>query len=137
MDVPSGSDLSELEKDDEFTWHSFHVKGWEAQDFEGNAPMDTNNSTGQAVPFTWILLEIQSTMNLIANPNMLLNIKKVREKDAIRVHCNSRVKIVYRVGDLPGYGTVWRKLTVIANILSMSRAKNNFGSLSTARAEMF
>ena len=65
-------------------------------------------------------------MDLIANPKMLVNIRKVRGEDAIRVHCNSRVKIVDRVGDLPGYGTVWYKPTRIANILSMSRAKNNF-----------
>ena len=53
---------------------------------------------------------------------MLLNIRKVRRKDAIRVHCNSAVNVVDRVGDLPGYGTVWYEPIGIANILSMSRA---------------
>ena len=57
---------------------------------------------------------------------MLLNIRKVRVKDAIRVHYNSVVKIVDRVGDLPGYRTVWYKPTGIVNILSMSRATKKF-----------
>ena len=47
------------------------------------------NTTGRAVPFIWILLESQSTVDLIANPRMLLNIRKVRSEDAICVHCNS------------------------------------------------
>ena len=73
---------------------------------------------------------------MIANPKMLVNISKVQGKDAIRVHCNIRVKILDRVGDLSGYGTVWYKPTGIANILLMSRARN-FGLSSTARVEIF
>ena len=63
---------------------------------------------------------------MIANPKMLVNISKVQGKDAIRVHCNIRVKILDRVGDLSGYGTVWYKPTGIANILLMSRATKKF-----------
>ena len=69
--------------------------------------MVMHNKTGRAVPLTWLLLDIQSMVDLIANPIMLLNISKVRREDAICMHCNSRVKVVDRVGDLPGYGTVW------------------------------
>ena len=68
--------------------------------------MDTQNATGQVVPLTWNLPGSQSTMNLIANPKMFVNIRNVHGKDAILVHCNSRFNIVDRVGDLPGYGTV-------------------------------
>ena len=85
-----------------------------------------HNATGRAVPLAWLLLDSQLTVDLIANSKMLLNIRKVRSEDAIRVHCNSGVKVVDRVGDLPGYGTVWYELTGIANILSMSRATKNF-----------
>ena len=38
-------------------------------------------------------------------------------KDTILVHCNSAVNIVDRVGDLPGYRTVWYKPIGIANTL--------------------
>ena len=78
------------------------------------------------VPLTWLLIVSQLTVDLIANPNMLLNIRKVRGEDAIRVHFNSGVKIVDRVGDLPGYGTVWYEPTGIANTLSMSRETKKF-----------
>ena len=84
------------------------------------------NNTGQAVPLTWLLLDSQSAVDLIANPRMLLNIMRVRSEDAIRVQCNSGVKVVDKIGDLPGYGTFWYEPTGIANSLSMSRAKNKF-----------
>ena len=85
-----------------------------------------HNATGSAVPLTWLLLDSQSTVYLIANENMLVNIRKVRGEDAIRVHYNSGVKLVDRVGDLCGYGTFWYKPTGIANILFMLRAMKKF-----------
>ena len=57
---------------------------------------------------------------------MLLNRTKLRGKYAIRLHRNSGVKIVDRVGDLPGYDTGWYEPTGIAIILSMSRATKQF-----------
>ena len=52
------------------------------------------------MPLTWLLLNSKSTMDLIEDTNMLVNIQKVQGKNAIRVHCNIRVKIMYWVGDL-------------------------------------
>ena len=137
VDVLSGTDFSELGEDNEFMWHQLHVKGWVVQDFEGNAPVAMHNATGWAVPLTWILLNSQLTVDLIANPKMLMNIRKVRGKDAIRVHCNSRVKIVDRVGYLHGYGTVWYEPTKIANILSMLRATKKFWVVFDSEGENF
>ena len=57
---------------------------------------------------------------------MLVNIRKVQGEDAIRVHCNSGVKIMDRVGDLPCYGNVWYEPTGISNVLSMSRTTKKF-----------
>ena len=85
-----------------------------------------HNATGRAVSLTFILLDSQFTVDLIANPKMILNIRKLQGKDAIRVHYNREIKIMDRVGDLPGYGTVWYKPTGISNIISMSRATNKF-----------
>ena len=85
-----------------------------------------HNDTRQAMPLTWFLLESQLTVDLIANPRMLLKNRRVRRKEAIRVHCNSGVKVVDRIGDLPGYGTVWYEPTGIVNILSMLRATKKF-----------
>ena len=88
--------------------------------------MAIQDATGRAVPLMWLLIDSQSTVDLISNPKMLLNISKVRDEDAIWVHCNSGFKIVDRVGDLLGSGTVWYEPTGIANILSMSRATKKF-----------
>ena len=52
VDVLSGTDFSELGEEDEFTWHQFHVNIWGVQDFEGHAPVATQNATGRAVPLT-------------------------------------------------------------------------------------
>ena len=57
---------------------------------------------------------------------MIVNISTVQGEDVIWVHCSSGVKIVNRIGNLPGYGTVLYELTGIANILSMSRATKKF-----------
>ena len=126
VDVQSGIYFSDLGEDDKYTWHQFHVKGWGAQDFEGHTPVAMHNSTRRAVPLTWILLKSQSTVDLIENPRILVNIRKVWVEDAIRVHFNNGFKIVERVGDLPGYGTVWYEPTGIANVFSMSRATKKF-----------
>ena len=53
-----------------------------------------HNATGRAVPLTRLLLNSQLTVDLIANPRMLLKIRKVQSKDAIRIHCSSGVKVV-------------------------------------------
>ena len=96
-----------------------------------------NNDTGRAVPLTWILLDSQSTVDLIANPRMLIYIRRVQSEDAIRVHCNSGVKVVDRIGELHGYGTVWYEPTGIANILSMSRATNKFRVIFDSEGGVF
>ena len=122
LDSTSGVYCREMGECNKFTWHQFHVEGWGAREFEGHAPGTIHNKTGRAVPLTWLLLDIQPTVGLIAKKNMLVNIRTVRGKDSISVHCKNNAKIVDRVGDLTSYVTIWYKPTGIANILSMSRA---------------
>ena len=69
--------------------------------------MVMHKNTGWAVPLKWILLDSQSTVDLITNPRMLLNIRRVRSEDAILVHCNSGVKVADSIGNLPDYKNVW------------------------------
>ena len=57
-----------------------------------------HNDTGRAVPLTWLLLDSQSTVDLIAKQKMLLNIRRVLIENAICVHCNSGVKVMDRIG---------------------------------------
>ena len=137
VDVQSGIDFSGLGEDNEFAWHQFHVEVWVSQDFEVHALVDMHNATGRAVPLIWLLLDSQLTVDLIANPKMLVNIKKVRGKDTIRVHCNSRVNIVDSIGDLLGYGTVYYEPTGTANILSMSRAMRKYRFVFDSESRIF
>ena len=99
---------------------------WGAQDFEGHGTVALHNNTSSALLLKWILLNSQRTVDLIANANILVNIWTVRDEDAIRVHFNSRVKLVNQACDLPRYGTVWYKATGIENILSMSRMNRRY-----------
>ena len=121
-----GTDFSDMGEGKKFTCHQFHVKGWGAQEFEGHAPVVMHNTTGCAVPLIWILLNSQLAVDLFAISKMLVNIRRMQGEDSKRVHCNSGVKIVDKVGDLPGYRTIWYKPTGIANILLMLRATKKF-----------
>ena len=83
---PLGTDFSELGEDDEFTCHQSHVEGWGARDFEGHEMVVMHNNTGQKLPLTCLLLDSQSTVDLITNSRMLLNIRRVQSEDTICVH---------------------------------------------------
>ena len=67
MDSTSGIDFSDMGEGNKFTWHQFHVEVWGAQDFEVHAPVTMHNNTGRSVPLTWLLLNSQSTVDLIKN----------------------------------------------------------------------
>ena len=121
-----GGDFRELGEGDKFTWHQFHIHNWGARYFKGHALVTMHNNTGHAVPLTWILLNSQLTVELIANAEMLVNISTEQGKDSIRVYCNNGVNIVEGFGNLPGYVTAWYKPTGIANILTMSKAMKKF-----------
>ena len=76
-------------------------------------------SKGSAVIKDWILLNIQSTVDVFYNAQLLRNIRKFNR--TLDIHCNAGVVSTDMVGDLPGYGTVWYHPTGTANILSLSR----------------
>ena len=66
VDQTLGADFSEMGEGNDFTWYQLHVKGWVAQDFLVHATVNMHNNTGRAVPLTWILLDSQLTVDLIA-----------------------------------------------------------------------
>ena len=88
--------------------------------------MCMHKNTGHAVPTTWLLLDSQSMVDLIAKPKMLVNIRPVRDEDSMRVHCNSSSKLINQVGELPGYGTVCYKPTSIVNAILVSRVASKY-----------
>ena len=115
-DHTSRTYFSDPGEDNEFTWHQFHVEGWGARYFEGHTSVSMHNTTSHVLPLTWLFLDSQLTVDLIASAKMLVKIRKVWVEDAIRVHCNCGINIVNRVGDVPGYGTAWYEPTGFANV---------------------
>lgn len=71
---------------------------------------------------SWILLDIQSTMDLLFNPKFLKNIRQVDEKLVVR--CDTGKIRTSLVGILPGYSTIWYYEDGIANILSLYRVSS-------------
>ena len=57
------------------------------------------------IPDSCILLHSQSTIEVFKNKKLLKNICDA--KKALSLHCNAGISMVNKVGDLPGYGTVW------------------------------
>ena len=70
---------------------------------------------------TWVLLDNQSTVDVFFNESLLENI--CDSVSSLDLHCNAGMATVNKVGDFPGYGTVWFHPGGIANILSLARVK--------------
>ena len=94
------------------------------EDYEGFTLVQdvTCNMNDKArIPDSWILLDSQSTVDVFMNKILLKNIRD--EKTTLSLNCNAGISIESKVGDLPGYGTVWFYEDGIANILSLNNVK--------------
>mgnify|MGYP002809603031 CR=1 FL=1 len=73
---------------------------------------------GFIIPEWWVLLDNQSTVNLVMNKKLLTNIRKA--KHSMRVACNAGMVHTDLIGDMAGYPEpVWYHPDGIANILSV------------------
>jgi len=89
----------------------------EGQDLdEGENIFVQNGGTRGGVNRIYVLLDNQSTVNQIANPSLLANIRKT--KNPITVHCNNGSSYTNLEGDL-GRMTVYHNTYGIANVLSL------------------
>ena len=74
--------------------------------------------SGVKVNPTWVLLDNQSTVNFLSNPNMVVNISETIQE--MHAYCNAKEVIIWTVADWPGFGEVWFHCSGIGNILSLA-----------------
>ncbi len=73
------------------------------------------------LPYDWILLDNQSTVDVFCNKDVLRNVRE--HNDVMAIHCNAGVTKTKWVCELAGYGMVWYNPNGIANILALARVK--------------
>ena len=71
---------------------------------------------------SWLLLDSQSTIDVINNDNFLTKVHQV--KTTLRIKCNAGMKTTNYKGRLSGYGWVWFYPDGIAYILPLSRVSD-------------
>mmetsp|Transcript_36995 Transcript_36995/g.52267 ORF Transcript_36995/g.52267 Transcript_36995/m.52267 type:complete len:1117 (-) Transcript_36995:618-3968(-) len=76
------------------------------------------------IPENWVLLDSQSTVDVIKSRHMLTHIRRV--KVPLKLHCNGGHAITHLKGHLAGYGWVWYMPNAIANILSLAHVKRKY-----------
>jgi hypothetical protein len=81
-------------------------------------------TSGTKLKGTWILLDNQSTVDVIQNARLLTNIREVAT--SMHIHCNAGVATTNWMGDLAGYGPVWYHKDGITNILLLARVKEKY-----------
>ena len=112
---------------DEMLFASLNTTDMEDNDTSFVFAQDVRNvetQHGGRLPPEWILLDNQSTVDVLTNRRLLKNIQ--RAKKHMFIHCTTGVAKTNLVGDLPGYGTVWYHPDGIANILSLSKVKEKY-----------
>ena len=72
----------------------------------------------------WILLDNQSTCNVFSNPRLLQNIRS--NDKTLTIFSTGGKSFTDKIGDLPGFGTVWFHEKGIANILSLALVKRKY-----------
>ena len=84
------------------------------------------NLANIGIPNTWLLLDSQSTIHLITNPELLSNIRTASATMA--VNCNAGVSHTNQEGDLLGFeqDTAWYYPRGIANVVSLALAQQHY-----------
>ena len=91
--------------------------------FVQDVACNMNDKAG--IPDSWILLDSQSTVDMFKNKKLLINIRDA--KKALSLHCNAGIATLNKIGDLPGYSTVWFYEDSITNTLSLNNVRRNIG----------
>eukprot|EP00536_Pseudo-nitzschia_multiseries_P006631 jgi/Psemu1/15767/gm1.15767_g len=74
----------------------------------------------------WILLDSESYLNLIVNPDLVTNIQQAPSGGLMNIHCNSGVSKTNLIADLPGFDVVWFYTDGLANVLSLALVSDQY-----------
>ena len=69
--------------------------------------LDIGNEKKRRVPVNWLLLDIQSTVDVVCNSRIVKNIRQYTYRESVTIHCNAGTRKVEMFTDLKNYGTVW------------------------------
>ena len=72
----------------------------------------------------WILLDSESSVNLIVNETLVDNIRTAPDGYTLTVHCNAGTAVTNKIAELRGFRTVWFYKEGIANIISLGLVTN-------------
>jgi hypothetical protein len=89
-----------------------------------NRGVELNNIGNSNIPRDWILLDNQSTVDVLSNEKLLENIRKATSSMRIRTQAGKIMTDM--VGDLHNYGPVWYCKGGIANILLLNNVKRRY-----------
>lgn len=78
------------------------------------------------IDLNWILLNSESSVNLVVNKDPLTNIRRAPNNGFMRVHYNAGMAVTHQIGELNGFGTVWYDNIGIANIISLGLVTNKY-----------
>ena len=81
-------------------------------------------SKGESICKSWLLLDNQSTVNVFANKELLTDIQEVPMW--LKILSTGGISKTNQIGHFKGYGWVWYHDEGIANMLSLARVKSKF-----------
>jgi hypothetical protein len=108
------------EKDKEAKQTHENIAEEEGQDLDEGENIFVQSGARGGVNRSYVLLDNQSTVNQIANPSLLANIRNA--KNPITVHCNNGSSYTNLEGDLGGM-TMYHNPYGIANVPSLESTK--------------
>ena len=73
-----------------------------------------------------MLLDSESSINLMSNPKLLSNIREAPNGQTMHVHCNAGTATTNLIWELHGFGTAWFCGKGIANVTLLSLVTDKF-----------